>query len=724
MRKKILTFCAALLLSFPALAGNGFGIFVDAVTWDRCRGELEAYRDQLRSEGLEAQIIQNAWTGPEQVKAEILRLAADRRHPLEGVVFVGDIPIVMVREGQWLTTAFKMNEQRFPIFESSVASDRFYDDFDLRFEFLQKDETHPGVFYYRLSEEGAQHLHPDIYSARMKVPQIMIDRGGDPYVLMSRYLRKVVQAHRERNVLDHLTFFFGEGYNSEDLNIWRQKPRIWQEYFPQAFRRASGARFLNFHQADQMKWNLFSELQRPGTDLFQFTEHGAPDTQYINGTGEGRSLPENLYLLKSWTARQYKKWKGTKEDERFQRAALDSVFHLSRDVVSDSALRRYHLIDSVARRHSNIYQDELLAVRSNPRVVILNACYNGSFYDPEGYIAGVHVFGPGNCVVAQGNTVNALQDKLEDKLMGYLSAGLRVGLWHREVPYLECHLIGDPTFRFTPADDAAALRAARLTERLVRHPDDAAAWKAGLRSEDALERAAAIVHRGYAAQEALAKAGKKGQERKAQALAREVSGEALSLLRSDASWTVRICAFSVLSALADDNAPQAIVTASSDPCERVVRDACLLASAMAAPGRDSCVVRAMDRIYNDHPEWARLHWQSDDALTMIRGHEHLEKEAAKVADSGLKEMQRVYAMRTFRNYRYLKAVPALVAVATDASASELLRKVACETLGWYNRTPDRTSIAGSLQQCLSGSGTMPKAVRAEMSKTVKRLQNK
>ena len=133
-----------------------------------------------------------------------------------------------------------------------------------------------------------------------------------------------------------------------------------------------------------MKWNLFSELQRPGTDLFQFTEHGAPDTQYINGTGEGRSLPENLYLLKSWTARQYKKWKGTVEDERFQHAALDSVFHLSRDVVSDSAMAHYHLVDSVARRHSNIYQDELLGVRSNPRVIILNACYNGSFHDPEG----------------------------------------------------------------------------------------------------------------------------------------------------------------------------------------------------------------------------------------------------------------------------------------------------------------------------------------------------
>lgn len=722
--KRILTLTAVLLVSLSALAGNRFGIFVDSVTYDRCRSELESYRDQLCSEGLEALILHEAWTSPEQVKAEIVRLAADKRHPLEGVVFVGDIPIVMVREGQWLTTAFKMNEQRFPIFESSVASDRFYDDFDLRFEFLQKDETHPGVFYYRLSEEGSQHLHPDIYSARMKVPQIMIDRGEDPYVLMSRYLRKVVKAHREYNVLDHIDFFFGEGYNSEDLNIWRQKPRIWQEYFPLAFQRASGNRFLNFHQADQMKWNLFSELQRPGTDLFQFTEHGAPDTQYINGTGEGRSLPENLYLLKSWTARQYKKWKGTAEDERFQHAALDSVFHLSRDVVSDSAMAHYHLVDSVARRHSNIYQDELLGVRSNPRVIILNACYNGSFHDPEGYVAGVHVFGPGDCVVAQGNTVNALQDKLEDKLMGYLSTGLRIGLWHREVPYLECHLIGDPTFRFAPSDDAAALRAERLSDRLVKHPDDAAVWKSDLRSENALDRAAAIVHRGYAAREALAKAGKKSQVRKAQTLARDVSAEAMALLRDDVSWTVRICAFSVLSTMADENAPQAIVTAASDPCERVVRDACLLASAMAAPGRDSCIVRAMERLYNDHPEWARINWQSEDALTMIRGHEHLENETAKVADAGLKEMQRVYAMRTFRNYRYLGAVPALLSVATDASASEMMRTVACETLGWYNRTPEREKIAAKLQECLSGSSSMPQAVRAEMLKSVKRLQDK
>ena len=49
--------------------------------------------------------------------------------------------------------------------ESSVPSDRFYDDFDLSFDFICRDTVETDVFYYRLSEDGAQHLRPDIYSS-------------------------------------------------------------------------------------------------------------------------------------------------------------------------------------------------------------------------------------------------------------------------------------------------------------------------------------------------------------------------------------------------------------------------------------------------------------------------------------------------------------------------------------------------------------------------------
>lgn len=694
--KKILTIILLAATCVATQARNVFGIFIDSRTYAACSSEVDAYRDVLRQEGLDARIFSADWQTPEQVRERIRSLAADGRHPLEGVVFIGDIPIAMIREAQWLTTAFKMNEQRFPIFESSVASDRYYDDFGLDFELISRDPDHKGVSYYRLTEKGDVHISCDIYSGRIKVPQCMTDAGMDSDELMRAYLRKVVAAHREANPLDKFAFFYGNGYNSEDMNIWRQRPIQYKEYFPYAFRKASGNRFLNFHQEKEMKWNLFTELQRDDVDLFQFTEHGAPETQYISPSGEARSIDENLYNLKRVTARQYLRWKGTKEDERFQRAALDSVFHLSREIVSDSSLAAFAKDDSLIQRNANIYQDELASVRSNPRVVILNACFNGSFHNPEGYVAGVHVFGPGKCVAVQGNTVNALQDKWEDKLLGYLSEGLRIGFWQQEFTFLESHIIGDPTFRFSPHDKAEAKRAARLEKDLVSHRHDARTWKKYLRSEYPNDRAAAILH--------LADAGK-----------------ALELLKEDPSWIVRISAFDVLRRTAGDEAEEAILTAVNDPFELVVRQACRFASARGDAGRDSCLVRAMEKLMECNQDLARVNWDADDALTMMRGHVHLDEELAKAADSALPGMQRIYAMRSFRNYRYLKAVPVLLANAGDTALDVNVRQVAMETLGWFDCAPVRGHIVAVLKQMIENEQDMPEVLKSENLKTQKRL---
>ena len=282
--KKFLISIAALALAFGAYAQSemtfikcgkkvktSFAIITDQATYDKCKDELHSYRDVLESEGLATYIIADEWTSPEEIKAVIADIAYAKPR-LEGMVFVGDVPIVMVREGQHLTTAFKMNEEKFNIFESSVASDRYYDDFDLEFEFLQKDETRPDIFYYRLSETGAQSLRPEVYSARMKVPAVM---EGDKYEIMKAYLKKVVAAHQEENPLDNMTFFAGHGYNSDCLTYWRQKPMVFRENFPGCFDKSSTNRFLNFRQNQEMQKYLFNEIQRKGVDFFQFSEHGA-----------------------------------------------------------------------------------------------------------------------------------------------------------------------------------------------------------------------------------------------------------------------------------------------------------------------------------------------------------------------------------------------------------------------------------------------------------------
>jgi len=694
----------ALSLECVVAAGNpktSFGIFVDSVTYDACRQELEAYRQQLISEGLRADILAKDWQNPEEVRAKVKELAADKKCPLEGIVLVGDMPIAMIREAQWLTTAFKMNEQRFPIFESSVASDRFYDDFDLEFDFLSKDEKHRDIFYYRLSERGAQHLQPDIYSARMKVPECM---GGNKYEILAKYLRKVVAAHQERNnKADNITFFFGKSYNSEDLNVWRQKTLLYKESFPEAFKKASGNRFLTFKQAPQMKWTIMSELQREDSDIFQFTEHGAYDTQYLNGVGEGHSIEENLLLLRSAIARKYLRWKNKPEEERRKQDFPDSLFQLPSRNFSDSALAFYHKYDSVEMRNANILQEDLLDVKSNAKIVILNACYNGSFHNEEGYIAGVHVFGDGKCVLAQANTVNVLQDKFEDKLIGLLSLGLRAGMWQKEVPYLESHLIGDPTFRFAPTD--SKVNTDKLASDLIFRSKDPGTWKKYLKNSNPVIRATAIVHLAHSD-------------------CRETNAIALEMLRKDSSPIVRQCAFSVLGNSADEHAEEAILTASNDPVEVIARHACLLAAEMGSIGKDGRILAAMERLYENHPELLRVNMQSENALRIMTGGGYFDSESAKINDKSLSDNQRISAMRTFRNYRYDKARKEILKLAGDSSESENIRKVACEVMGWFSKSPYRADIISEFKEMLSSEKSMPASVRVEILKTVKRLEHK
>lgn len=78
-------------------------------------------------------IVYNEWNKPEDVKKVIVKLY--KKDKLEGVVFVGDIPIPMLRKAQHMTSAFKMDEKNNDWRDSSVPSDRFYDDFDLQFDF-------------------------------------------------------------------------------------------------------------------------------------------------------------------------------------------------------------------------------------------------------------------------------------------------------------------------------------------------------------------------------------------------------------------------------------------------------------------------------------------------------------------------------------------------------------------------------------------------------------
>lgn len=143
---------------------------------------------------MSAYIVSGNWESPDQVRKEIVALS--RRKPvLEGIVLVGDIPVAMIRNAQHLTTAFKMDEEAFPFIESSVPSDRFYDDLHLTFDFIRRDSVHPDYFYYKLREDSPQQLQPALYSGRIKYPEA---KGEDKYKAIAEYLYKVVRENRKR----------------------------------------------------------------------------------------------------------------------------------------------------------------------------------------------------------------------------------------------------------------------------------------------------------------------------------------------------------------------------------------------------------------------------------------------------------------------------------------------------------------------------------------------
>ena len=458
MRKIILTLAAVMCIvaSHAAKAiverpsqkcATSFAVVIDAVTYDKCRAEVEAYRNALTKDGLAVYIISNSWSSPEEVRSELALLykSNQKKMPLEGCVFVGDVPYVSVQNAQHMTTAFKMNEERFPIDEASVTSDRFYDDLNLKFEFIKRDSLDELRYYYKLAEDSPQHLNPTFYSGRIHYPEQM---GGDKYEATSKYLRKVV-AERERNEqIDYMSTFAGAAYNSDCLVTWMDERVMLGEIFPQLNRNDYMAlRQLNFRMNNyNMTYKLFSELERDELDIMLFNEHGSPDKQHISGEGQIDSFDERLEALRYYvySAIRREERKGEKGDVEGAKAYFKERFHLT-----DKFFEEYYNPTPSTKDPDDLNLDDLNTHKLNPRFVVFNACYNGSFHQP-GYVAGSYIFGDGRTVVAQGNTVNVLQDRWTYELFGLLTHGVRIGQYNRMVATLEGHIIGDPAFRFAP----------------------------------------------------------------------------------------------------------------------------------------------------------------------------------------------------------------------------------------------------------------------------------
>ena len=419
----------------PTIQGaSSFAVITDMTTYEKCHNELQLYKQTIESEGLPVFIVADEWQTPEQVRAQIKTLYTE--NALEGCVFIGDIPIVLVQYAQHLTSAFKMDQREHPIRDCSVPSDRYYDDLDLVFDRIEGEPNQGLLHFFTMSPDSPQYIECDIYSARIK-PQ---KSNGDAYKQISDYLTKAVREHKSGNEFDNFLSYTGNGSHSNSLVAWRGEQQIVREQFGERFFHRNNARFSRFTMEPYMKYDAIRDLRRKDLDFMIFHQHGDYFRMYVSGDPKTSSMDEHLehigVRMRALASRSVKN--AQKQADKY---GLDSMWYAN---YNDPAMIEK---DSLLDLRTGIILEHINEISPNCRMVFFDACFNGDFREDD-YIAGKFIFSQGDCVIGWANSVNVLQDKTSYDLMGLLGYGARIGVWAKHINILESHIHGDPTLFF------------------------------------------------------------------------------------------------------------------------------------------------------------------------------------------------------------------------------------------------------------------------------------
>ncbi|MBQ7253530.1 MAG: HEAT repeat domain-containing protein [Bacteroidales bacterium] len=471
------------LMHVTAQAGNGFAIVIDPSSYAAAKAEVDAYASAVsKADGYKVIIVEDVWGVPDSIRAVLQNLHKASRNPIVGAVFVGDIPVAMVRGAQHLASAFKMDEERYSRDQSSIPSDRFYDDFSLKFDYIGRDEGTP-LYYYQLTADSAQRLSPDIFSGRIRP---MDENGKVRIDALKAFLLKAAEARLNPPVMDQMLFFSGHGYISESKTARLDEKKVWLEHFPALNDGRNHISYIDYSDAVPVKSHLMNEIMRPELNVAVLHHHGAPDTEYLNAAERPYMVRDaKEYMIKNlrdhvYRARQKgKDYNKVIEDFKESFDVPDSWF---KDVFNEEV----HKADSLNDASLDLYLEDFAGYGYKPaaQLVILDACYNGS-YHLNNCIADEYIFQEGGTVAVQANSVNSLQDKWHDRFFGIVAAGGCAGDLVRYAPYIESHLIGDPTFRFACTGD-------NLDDIILK--DSKSAWEKLLRKGTPDQKALALEH--------------------------------------------------------------------------------------------------------------------------------------------------------------------------------------------------------------------------------------
>ncbi|MGN0003720.1 MAG: HEAT repeat domain-containing protein [Sphingobacterium composti] len=699
-----------------------FAIVVDAKTYKAAETELKAYRQVVEKDGLGTYIITDNWTSPEKIREILHKLYLDKSSPLEGVVLVGNIPVPMIRDAQYLTSAFKMN-QRFRWDSSSVPSDRYYDDFDLQFDYLKQDTAkgRESYHYYSLKAESPQFIDMDIYSARIKPP--VVD-GEDMTLKIKTYLSKIVKLRSQSFPLDDMIVSVGHGYNSNSVNSVMGEAIALKTQFPNLFQPGGSIKFLNFRSAEFIKFNLLSELKRDGIDFAYMTGHGTARMQLLSGYPNVSSPQPSMQNVARYIRSKMRAAKEDGRDLEVVKEGFQKSLGLSDKWFEDSFDQASIEADSIYNINMDVQMSDIKNANIQAKLVYLNSCLTGSFH-LDNYIAGYYPFSDNQNIAAVANSIGVLQDLYPSELMGLLGQGYRVGNWLRHIAYLETHILGDPTFYF------ASNRAKELNEATVLNKKSSY-WKSLLKENDASLQALAL-------------------DKLTQLLSeKEVSPILKSYYFNSAFESTRMQAFQLLSQFENQDYIDVLHAAKNDSYEYIRRRAIydltdfgsnefvkdLIQFYVSDPHSERVAYRIRWALQFMDPTEAKrqinevirqnnsLFGGKDLADKLDKDVEYYQKKTEELnqnlTDKSVVEKERLSAINSLRLYRNHNVIPNVIKLAKDNSESEALRVAGLEAMGWFTLSYQRDEIVKACDDILKSQSS--EAIKKEALKTKNRIK--
>ena len=713
--KTLLTAVAVFTAAAMTAQTHSFAIVTDPQTFNNCNAAIETYRSAVCADGLDAFVVSRNWTNPDELK-DSLRLYHKTR-ALEGAVFIGDVPIAMIRGAQHLTSAFKMDET-LPMRDSSVPSDRFYDDFDLKFDFLGRDSVERNFFYYNLAAESPQHISCDIYTGRIKSSE----KRGDKYGEISRYLLKAAAAKSQDNPLDHLMSYCGSGSFSNSLAAWKDETITLKEQMPAAFDNGSdGAKFLFYAMYPDVKSTLLGEIARNDLDLALFHEHGVTERQYVTETPRPSETDAYYYDAKYRMRQRIRTAVSRGKDAESVIEDIVKKYGITRDWVEDWNGPKTEAEDSLYDAATGIMLDDIAAAKPNVKMTIFDACYNGDFREDD-CIASRYILSDGNALVGIGNSVNVLQDKSSSDLMGMLTEGYRVGEWMQQVNILESHILGDPTFHFTAANDAV---------RPDLHKADCKYWLKFTSPKYPCDIRGLALHKLYALNY------------------NDLSPLLLKTWKESDEYMLRLQCLHLLEHYNDGNYEKVLKDGADDPYEFIRRKSAFFMGKVGTPEMAVELADLYMRDYNSlrvahnvgfvcahfpdslflkefEKKFAEADWIYDRELfhkkaeNCFRAAFSIESSTGKIIGDKNNGYRKFY-ISGMRNQPYPQYAESLLAIVRDSGEVENARVQCAEVLGWFIRAWNRKDIVDGIDAYLKSGEEMPEALRNELVKTKNRL---